>query len=76
MDVSLSVSAAVQQATVSPRIFGIVLDQFTALDNLPDLASRDHPFGPRHLPHRVRQEKQPLCCRASDLLDNSYLSHR
>lgn len=35
MDVSLSISAAVEQATVSPRIFRIVLYQFAVLDNLP-----------------------------------------
>jgi len=60
---------------VSPRIFRIVLDQFTALDNFPDLAGCDHPLRPRHLPDRVRQEKQPLCGDASDLLNNSCLSH-
>ena len=37
MDVSLPVSAAMEQATVSPRIVRIVLDQFTLLDNFPDL---------------------------------------
>ena len=37
MDVSLPASAAMEQATVPPHIFRIVLDQFAALDNLPDL---------------------------------------
>ena len=75
MDVSLPGSTAMKQATVSPRIFRIVLDQFAALDNVPDLAGGDHPLRSRHLPHRVRQEKQPPCGGASYLLNYSYLSH-
>ena len=75
MDVSLPVPAAMEQATVSPRIVRIVLDQFTLLDNFPDLPGCDHPLRPRHLPHRVRQEKQPPCGGASDLLNDPSLSH-
>ena len=75
MDVSLPASAAMEQATVSPRVFRIVLDQFAALDNLPDLAGCDHPLGTRHLLHGVGQEKQPLCGGVSDLLNDPNLSH-
>ena len=75
MNVSLPGSAAMKQATVSPRIFRIVLDQFAALYNLPDLVGCNHPFRPCHLPDRVRQEKQPPRRGASDLLNNPYLSH-
>lgn len=75
MDVSLSISAAVEQATVSPRIFRIVLYQFAVLDNLPDLAGGDHPLRSPHLPDRVRQEKQPPRRGASDLFNDPDLSH-
>lgn len=75
MNVSLPASVAVEQATVSPRIFRIVLDQFAALDNFPDLTGCDHPLRSRHLPDRVRQEKQPPRRGASDLFNDPDLSH-
>ncbi len=75
MKVPLPASAAMEQATVSPRIFRIVLDQFAALDNFADLAGCNHPLRSRHLPHGVRQEKQPLCGGVPDPLNDPYLSH-
>lgn len=75
MDVSLTASAAMEKATVSPRIFRIVLDQFTVLDNLPDLAGGNHPLRSRHLPDRMRQEKQPPRRSAFDLFNDPNLSH-
>ncbi len=60
MNVSLPASVAVEQATVSPRIFRIVLDQFAALDNFPDLTGCDHPLRSRHLPDRVSKKSSRL----------------
>ena len=60
MDAPPPVASAIEQATVTARILGIILNEVALLDHGPDLAGSYHSFGSRHLPNRVRQEEQTL----------------
>lgn len=49
-----------QEAAMSSRIFWLVLDDFTAINDVPNLSGTYEPIWPRHLSDRVRQVENPL----------------
>ena len=75
MDLSIPVSAAMEEATVPAGILGTVLDQLSKLDDCSHVTGCDHSLGPRHLSHRVRQEEHALCGGVFDPFSDSTRSH-
>lgn len=61
-----------EEATVTSRIFRVVLEELAGGDYGFDLARRDHPAGPAHLAHRVGQKKDPPGCRCPDLIEDAH----
>ena len=72
---SIPVSAAMEEATVPAGILGIVLDQFSELDDCSHLTGCYHSLGPRHLSYRARQEEHALCGGVFDPFSDSTRSH-
>jgi hypothetical protein len=63
MNRAVSIAPAGDQATVAPRILGIILYQDPSCDYLLRLPCRDHPIRSEHLPYCVREVKHPQASR-------------
>ena len=55
-----------QQAAVTTRVLGVVLDDITVEDDSPDIGSRDHAVEAGHLADGVRQEQNAPGRRGAD----------
>ena len=55
---------------MSTDVFGVILDQFSYIDDAPYVRGADHPVRARHLSHSMRQEKDTLYGRFADLVED------
>jgi hypothetical protein len=69
--------SAEYQATVSSRIFRIILDDLSCANNPSDFSSTDHSFRSGHLLHSVWEEQNFACRYLANLLQDAHMrAHR